>query len=56
MKETIGIFRGKPISEMDIDELLYFAEWASKRIASLEKLVDKHLDLDLKREVIEIIN
>ena len=56
MEEKIGIFRGKPISEMDRDELLYFAEWASKRIDILEKLADKHLDLDLEREVVKITN
>ena len=54
MEEKIGIFRGKPTREMDRDELLYFAEWASKRIDSLEKLADKHLDLDLERDVLAL--
>lgn len=50
--DKIGIFRGKPISEMSREDLLTFASWAGKRIAELETLADKHQDLDLNREVL----
>jgi hypothetical protein len=50
--DKIGIFRGKPISGMTREELLEFAAWAGQRIYELEKMADKHLDLDLNREVI----
>lgn len=50
--DSIGVFRGRPISDMSREELLVFAAWAVGRIINLEKLTDKHLELDLKREAL----
>ena len=49
----IGKFKGKEITEMDRDDLLDFAKWASVRIQHLEKLAERHMDLDLEKEVLD---
>lgn len=36
--DKIGLYRGKPISEMNREELLNFALWAVQRIEGLEKI------------------
>jgi hypothetical protein len=52
--DNIGYFRGKAIGAMSREELLEFAGWAGPRIVELEKMADKHLDLDLNREALSL--
>lgn len=52
MKPTIGMFKGKFLEDMDKSELLDFAAWAANRIQELQKIADKHYELDLEAEVL----
>ena len=49
--DKIGYFKGKPISEMTREELLHFAQWAGNKIAELQSIADKHMELDLHKEI-----
>jgi len=51
MKEELGMFMGKQISEMTRDELLYFAKWAAHRIQELETIASETEDYRLSREI-----
>ena len=48
--DPIGIFKGKKISEMSRSDLIDFAEYAAKRIPDLERIAEKHAELDLMSE------
>jgi len=51
--DTIGTFKGKPISTMSKEELLDFAKWASYRTQELEKIESDTQEYRLKKEVNE---
>jgi hypothetical protein len=51
--DSIGIYRGKNISEMTREELLDFARFAGKEIQRLQKISDETLDFRLNKEVRE---
>lgn len=36
---------------MTREELLHFAEWAGNKIAELQAIADKHMELDLHKEI-----
>lgn len=55
--DKIGIYRGKPISDMTRDELLEFVDWICKKLVVKEKeLADleaeyRDLQLEMKEEL-----
>lgn len=53
--DRIGIFKGKPISEMTRDELLDFAEWAGKEISRLIKIEGETEDFRLCKEAKDLL-
>ncbi len=49
--EKIGTFKGKGISEMNREELLEVIIWLGGQHEELARLREKHMELDLQREV-----
>ena len=49
--DNIGLFKGKPISEMNRTELLEFASWASGKIEGLEKIAEETQDFRIDKEI-----
>jgi len=52
MNDKIGIYRGKPISQMSREELLDLAEWAGKEIWAYEQLKEETLEYRIDKEII----
>lgn len=51
----IGLYKGKEIADMDKDQLLDFAKWVVNYTAYLQNKVDSHMELDLKKEAVNLI-
>ena len=56
MNDKIGIYRGKPISQMSREELLDLAEWAGKEIWAYEQLKEETLEYRIDKEIINQSN
>lgn len=51
MKEKIGMYKGKFISQMNREELLDFAEWSAHEIERLQAVERDTQEIRLEKEI-----